>query len=363
MEATPTVPSATAKRAVILRATASEVVGAGMRVAGLSVVERSLKQLDRMGLSIVVASDGSCPLPKYLPASALLRRVPRPDELLALRKELQGVPEIGADEVRPSGRSLEDGIKVGDETSRRKAESAVFAELMRGDLGFVARYLNKPVSFFITRHLLCHLPVTPNQVTLGAALVGLLGAAFIASGNGVFMVWGFFLAHVQSILDGCDGELARVRFQQSAIGEWLDTLVDDGLNIFIFAALGIGFYRATGSNLLLTAGLVASLMHIVYDFVALTEIRRQGESGEIIKVRWRLTGSDDMKTRLRKRRMNPTLVLYTMGRRDFFVLAFLVYALIGIGKLALIHALLIAAPLFVIATAQVIWRLRGSPDL
>jgi len=362
---TPTVVDAIpqpAKRAVILRATAAEVVGAGMHVAGLSVVERSLKQLDRMGLSVIVASDGSCPLPKYLPPTALLRRVPRPDELAALRKELEGVPEVGANEVRPTSRSLEGGLKVADEISRRKAESAVFAELLRGDLGFVARYLNKPVSFFITRHLLCRLPFTPNQVTLGAALVGLLGATFIASGNYPFMLWGFFLAHVQSILDGCDGELARVRFQQSAIGEWLDTLVDDGLNIAIFAALGIGFYRATGSNLYLSAGLVASLMHIVYDFVALTEIRRQGEGGEIIKVRWRLTGTDNMKTRLTKTRANPMIVLYTMGRRDFFVLAFLVYALVGLGKLALVHALLIAGPLFVIATTQVIWRLRGSPE-
>jgi len=347
---------------VILRATSAEVVGASMRVAGLSVVERSLKQLDRMGLSVIVASDGSCPLPPYLPPSATLRRVPRPDDQAALRLEHPGVPEVGADEVRPTNLGLDGGMRVTDAASRKRVETAVFAELMRGDLGFVARYLNKPISFLITRHLLCRLPVTPNQVTLGAALVGLLGALFIASGDGAYMIVGFFLAHVQSILDGCDGELARVRFQQSALGEWLDTLVDDGLNIVIFAALGLGFHRATGSNLYLMAGFVASLMHIAYDFVALTEIRRQGESGEIIKVRWRLAGRDTMKTRLSRSRANPTMVLYTMGRRDFFILAFLVYALLGIGKLALLHALLIAAPLFVIALTQVVWRLRGSPE-
>lgn len=351
-------------RAVILCATSAEVVGSGMRVAGLSVVERSLKQLDRMGLSVVVASDGSCPLPKYLPPTAMVRRVPRPDDLAALRKELAGVPELGADEIRPASHTLEGGMRVGDEASRRRAETAVFAELLRGDLGFVARYLNKPVSFFITRHLLCRLPVTPNQVTLGAAVVGLLGAVFIASGQSALMIWGFFLVHLQSILDGCDGELARVRFQQSAMGEWLDTLVDDGLNIAVFAALGIGFgfHGAPGSNLYLATGLLASLMHIAYDFVALTEIRRQGESGEIIKVRWRLTGGDNMKTRLTHGRSNLITVLYTMGRRDFFVLAFLVYALVGLGKLSLLHALIIASSLFVIAMAQVIWRLRGSPE-
>ncbi len=348
--------------AVILRATSAEVVGAGMHVGGLSVVERSLKQLDRMGLSVIVASDGSCPLPKYLPPTALLRRVPRPDDFAALRKELAGVPEIGADEVRAGNRGIESGLRVTDEASRHRAETAVFADLLRGDLGFVARYLNKPVSFFITRHLLCRLPLAPSQVTLGAAVVGLVGALLIASGNSALMIWGFFLAHVQSILGGCHDELARVRFKQSAIGELLDTVVDDGLDIVIFAALGFGFYRATGSNLLLSAGLIASLMHIVYDFVALTEIRRQGEGGEIVKVRWWLAGRVNVKTRLSHNQAHPLMVLYAMGRRDFFVLAFLVYALVGLGKLALIHALLIAGSLFAVATAQVIWRLRGSPE-
>jgi phosphatidylglycerophosphate synthase len=333
-----------------------------MHVAGLPIIDRSIKQLDRMGLSITIASDGSCPLPKYLPPSVLVRKVPRPDDLAGLRRELSDAVEIGANEVRPSNRSLEGGMRVVDQASRKRAESAIFAELMRGDLGFVARYLNKPVSFFITRNLLCHLPVTPNQVTIGAALVGLAGAVLIASGNYALMVWGFFLAHVQSILDGCDGELARVRFQQTAIGEWLDTLVDDGLNIVTFAALGIGFYRATGSTLYLSAGLAASLMHVAYDWVALSELRRQGEGGEIIKIRWRLAGGKNLKARMAKKGVTLSLVFITMGRRDFYILAFLVYALLGIGKLALLHATIMALSAFVLAISQTIWRLRGSPE-
>ena len=226
----------------------------------------------------------------------------------------------------------------------------------------MAPYLNKPVSFFITRHLLCFLPITPNHVTIGAAAVGLVGACLIASGSQSLMVWGFFLAHVQSILDGCDGELARVRFQQSAIGEWLDTIVDDGLNIVIFAAIGVGLYRMSGSPTLLCAGLAASVMHLVYDAVALNEIRRQGGGGEIIGVRWRITGRSNMKTRLSQKRGNPLLALYNLGRRDFFVLAFLVYALVGLPKLTVVHALIIAGPLMVVALVQIVWRLRGSPD-
>jgi phosphatidylglycerophosphate synthase len=331
-----------------------------MRVAGLSVLERAIKQLHRLQYHVVLASDGSCRLPPYLPASVRVHKVPKPENLTALRREMSGAIEVGADEVRPDSGSLQGSLRVIDEASRRHAERAVFAELLRGDLGFVARRLNKPVSFFITRHLLCRLPFTPNQVTLGAALVGLLGAFLVASGGAALMVWGFFLAHLQSILDGCDGELARVRFQQSALGEWLDTLVDDGLNIVLFACIGVGVFRATGNPLALAAGFVAAALHVGYDVIAYRELKIQGGGGEIIKVRWRLTGRSDMKTRLANDKRDLLVTVHTIGRRDFFILAFLVYGLLGVPWLALIHALLIAGSLAVVAGAQVVWRARGG---
>jgi phosphatidylglycerophosphate synthase len=344
---------------VLLRATLPEVVGSSMRVAGLSVLERAIKQLDRMKHHIVLATDGSCRVPTYLPASVRVEKVPKPENLSALRKELSGAIEVGADEVRPTNGTFEGAMRVIDESSRRRAERAVFAELLRGDLGFVARRLNKPVSFFITRHLLCHLPVTPNHVTLSAAVLGLIGAFLVASGGAALMVWGFFLMHVQSILDGCDGELARVRFQQSLLGEWLDTIVDDGLHIVLFACMGVGIFRATGNPLALVAGLVAAGLHIAYDVIASRELKLQG-GGETIKLYWHFAGRTDMKSRVAKSKRDPLVYVYTLGRRDFFILSFLVYALLGIPWVALIHALFIAVSLAVVAGVQVIWRLRGG---
>ena len=58
------------------------------------------------------------------------------------------------------------------------------------------------------------------------------------------VVLGLLLEHTQSVLDGCDGELARVRFQQSKLGAWLDTFVDDVLNVLMTASAGIGLWRA-----------------------------------------------------------------------------------------------------------------------
>jgi hypothetical protein len=215
----------------VIRATIDTLPGAALVVGGLTVVERAIRQrAGAAGASVTVLSDGKVPLPAALPPNVTVAdaasAAPGPDEIPANLVDPAGRPSTGA---AP--------ILVTDPATRGRAEDAIFAELLRGDLGIVARYLNKPISFRLTRHIFCKLPFTPNQITLGAGLLGLAGAALISRGSYVAVVLGFLLAHIQSILDGCDGELARVRFQRSAIGEWLDTFVDDGLNLALMAAL------------------------------------------------------------------------------------------------------------------------------
>jgi phosphatidylglycerophosphate synthase len=344
---------------VLVRATAAESAGAVLHVAGLRVIERNLRQLAALKLRIVLASDGNCPLPAALPSGVETRALASATDIERLREELAGAAEVGADEVRPTGRDFATSFRVTDEASRQLAEDAVFAQLLRGDLGLVARHLNKPISFRITRHLFCHLPFTPNQVTVAAALVGLCGAVLVATGRHSLMLLGFFLAHAQSVLDGCDGELARVRFQQSKIGEWLDTLVDEALNIVLFACIGIGLWRATGSQLALAVGLAAAAIHTFYDIVALTELRLQGQGGEMMRIRWWVSGGIDMKNRTGKKSGDILVLAHGLIRRDFFVFAFLVYALVGAPFLALVHASIITSGQLVLATTQAAWRLFG----
>jgi phosphatidylglycerophosphate synthase len=337
---------------VVVRATAAEAAGASLRVAGLTVLERALRQLRRSKHAVVVAADGAVPLPAPLPTGVEIRTVSTPEE----------VPPglvVGADVVRPSNRTLEGGLRVTDETSRRQAEDAVFAELLRGDLGLVARHLNKPVSFWITRHVLCRLPITPNQVTLAAAVIGLAGCALITTGHHLAMLAGFVLAHAQSVLDGCDGELARVRFQQSAIGEWLDTIVDDGLNLALIFSIGVGVSRATGSAGPLALGLATCAMLLTYNAVAYRELIRQGEGGEVLKVRWWFNRGNDLKGLYGQGSPLPVRLLIGACRRDFFVLAWVVLAAAGLFRVIQMYALVVVVPSFVVALGQLLTRRRA----
>jgi phosphatidylglycerophosphate synthase len=346
---------------VVIRATTETMPGAALRVAGLTPPERAIKQWARLPhAQILVVSDGTVPLPAITPPNVKIQAVRDADVANVTPGNV-----LPANQVDPAGRPGAGGqpILVIDEASRRLAEDAIFAELLRGDLGLVARWINKPISFRITRYLLCRVPVTPNQVTVGAGLIGLFGCALIATGRYAAVVTGFALAHIQSVLDGCDGELARVRFQQSAIGEWLDTITDDALNLALCAGLGLALRNparggpAAGSLLAAVAG----AMLFFYNVVAYRELRRQGEGGEVLKVRWWFARGNDMKALAGHTKSGPAAFLYNLGRRDVFLLVWLVLAIADKLGLILVFALLIAGSSFVVAAGQVLrrWRRPG----
>src|SRR6202158_1357307 len=57
-----------------------------------------------------------------------------------------------------------------------------------------------------------------------------------------------------SILDGCDGEVARLKLQESDFGCWLETICDYFYYLFIFAGMTIGLVRSSGSRIYLVWG-------------------------------------------------------------------------------------------------------------
>jgi len=343
---------------VVVAATRSEQPGATMRIAGLTVVERAIKQLAQPpGAEVVVASDGTVALPPSLPGNVAVHMVEddgAPEAVASLAGGI-GVPVVGADVVRV-GRA-DAGTRVTDEASRSAAEDAVFAALYRADLGFVARRFNKPLSVRLTRHWLVGTSITPNQITLVAAAIGLVGCGLLAIGGYIAVVAGMACAHVQSILDGCDGELARVRFQQSKLGAWLDTFVDDVLNVLMTAAVGVGLWRAGAGTWALAAGLGGSAMLIASNLIIMRDMRRQKASGDLMDMVWWFSGGRKL-AEMPSAAGKPSIgsVLFVMGRRDSAIALWLLFALAGLPVLILIMAGIIALSWFVAALVQLVVR-------
>jgi CDP-alcohol phosphatidyltransferase len=108
--------------------------------------------------------------------------------------------------------------------------------------GFVSRYLNRPISRVMTR-LLLRFPTTPNAWTLLIFPIPIVAALILLHGTYWSFLWGLVLFQVFSVLDGCDGELARAKFLESDRGRRLDDLFDVLSNILLVVGLGFGLSR------------------------------------------------------------------------------------------------------------------------
>ena len=128
----------------------------------------------------------------------------------------------------------------------------------KGSDGFMARHFDRHISLAISRRLLDG-PVTPNQMTLLSTSLGILGAAFFLGQTRAAYVPGALLVWLHSVLDGCDGELARVRCQESDLGSDLDFWGDNLVHLALFSCLGIGFWLDGGRVHALVLAAVADL--------------------------------------------------------------------------------------------------------
>ncbi len=129
--------------------------------------------------------------------------------------------------------------------------------------GFISRFLNRPISRRITRFLL-KFPIHPNAWTIAIFVLPLIACVFLVRGNYLSIVIGAAIFQAFSILDGCDGEIARAKNLESKFGERLDYFCDFIASLLYVLALGLGLHRSsegivcalliTANELLLRAG-------------------------------------------------------------------------------------------------------------
>src|SRR4029077_2346683 len=110
--------------------------------------------------------------------------------------------------------------------------------------GFVSRFLNRPISRRITPFLL-RFPIHPNAWTVSICVLPLIDCVFLVRGNYISIVIGAAIFQAFSILDGCDGEIARDKNLESKLGERLDYFCDFVASLLYVLALGLGLHRSS----------------------------------------------------------------------------------------------------------------------
>ncbi|MFP6625679.1 MAG: NTP transferase domain-containing protein [Deltaproteobacteria bacterium] len=135
-----------------------------------------------------------------------------------------------------------------------------------GEDGFIAQYINRPLSRRLSVAL-SRTPLTPNHITLLSFFMGLLGAVGLATIDPWFWFAGGILIQIASIVDGCDGEIARIKLLQSPQGAWLDTVLDRYSDLAIGLAVTFAASQLHDAAWVWPAGFAATTSFLMASYV------------------------------------------------------------------------------------------------
>jgi phosphatidylglycerophosphate synthase len=185
--------------------------------------------------------------------------------------------------------------RITDEHSVTAAEALLCAQLRADSAdsdGPLAHWVDRRISLHISRWLVRHTQLRPNHITIIGTSVGLLAAALLSVGTYGMGVAGTVLFLCATIIDGCDGEVARLKFQESVFGQKFDVITDNVVHAAIFIGLAVGLYHQnpSGHYLLLMGILLGGFtctLVVTYFFL----VRRPGfasSGGTPVSLRGRL---------------------------------------------------------------------------
>ena len=214
----------------------------------------------------------------------------------------------------------------------RAAERRLLRGLVKDTDGFMARHVERPISLMISRRL-AGTAITPNQMSLISIAVGICGGPFFLSARPLMQTIGALLFLAHSILDGCDGELARLKFQQSRWGGILDFWGDNIVHTVIFSCMGVGWSLSARATWPLALGAAAVFGTLGSAGFVYWRLMRSKDDGAFASV----TASPDLPL---------ARLLDSASRRDFIYLVTLL-ALFGRSDWFLVMAA-IGAPIYLL---------------
>jgi phosphatidylglycerophosphate synthase len=233
-------------RRVVLLADGVAPQAAWLRQLARMPVEPEHLHVDGVLAAVVEAADAS-----WIVCEAATGR-PAGEVFTTLRRRLKAVE----DSLDRTGR-----FALGGAGDAGAAERWLLEALIKPGETFMSRHFERRLSLALTRGL-ARTSMSPNAMSVVMIAIGLLGAPCFLSPSPAWQLTGTVLFLVHSILDGCDGELARLKFLESPRGAALDFWGDNIVHSAVFGCMAVGWALATGAPwpLLLGAVVVGSTL-------------------------------------------------------------------------------------------------------
>ncbi len=210
---------------------------------------------------------------------------------------------------------------------RAVAEKFLTEAIRHSTGGPVAKYINKRFSLPASI-LLSKMWASPNVITAINIVIGVFSGVFAADGHRYDVILlGAVLFQIASIVDGCDGEVAKLTFRSSKFGQYIDSLSDNlSLGSFMTGLIA-GYWRSTHNPTAFYVGAVMIFCTAITLFWMIRFLKRNTQSASLVtfdkeylqhlsgQPRWLLTFIRYGK--------------YTL-KKDVFSFAFLLFAAAGV---------------------------------
>jgi FKBP-type peptidyl-prolyl cis-trans isomerase FkpA len=229
------------------------------RIGGLPMAERVLRAAMRDGCRRIIV---------WAPHSAgelrtLADRIGTPlPPLVIATTDAEWITAMNTDSNRRSsyrvigpGSIPRPALTVRRQEDLPAAELALRRAMFKPTDGVVARF-NRRISLPLSL-VLIRTPITANQISVAIVAIGFWAAWLFSRGTYQASLLGAAVSLAASILDGCDGEVARLKYQESVFGCWLETVGDYTYYFAIFIGITIGAVRSTGYALFYDLGFAA----------------------------------------------------------------------------------------------------------
>ena len=242
-----------------------------------------------------------------------------------------------------------------EEDSPQRAEDLIFTTVGKTATGWISRNINSKFSLPTSR-VLIRTPLTPNMISVLINVIGMLCGVFYAIGHPVV---GALCMHTATILDRCDGEVARVKLMETKRGEWVDTISDQFTVLSFILGVPIGYYYTTGSQIAIILGAINLFIALFFIFWALYFLKRYTNSGSLVTYFEVDKLVENKNTSIMRRLIK---IVRPLGRRNVYSLAFVVLAIFG-GYPWVLWTTTVAATVFLLHQLDDIIKLRKvDPD-
>jgi phosphatidylglycerophosphate synthase len=210
-----------------------------------------------------------------------------------------------------------------DPASLRRAEKTLVWSLRKAADGIASKAINRHLSLPVSWTLM-RTSVHPNFITVCCFLLALTGGLTIAQGGYWAGAIGMLIFNLGSIMDGVDGELARLRYQQGRLGQWMDTVADDLGNVAYISGITLNL-DAAGVTWAMPVGVASLIAFAITQGGQYALIAIVYKSGDLAAIPWLFQSSDFLSAE------KPGVwgTIPKLFKRDFALTMFVVFAFLG----------------------------------